>query len=123
MRQLVLCFCFLSACGDDSVGGSGGTGGPGGAGGAGGADARMSDAGQSDAFIRGDGGFPMNIGAPCDPNNPAATQQNPAPDCGTGTDWRCEAPDFFGCTPGFCARICSATNACPQATTCAHLPL
>src|SRR5262249_31318178 len=95
----------LPACGDDSA-----TGGTGGSGGSAGHDGSTPDA-SGDAFVRGDGGYPMNIGAPC----------QTASDCG-GSDYRCEQADFFGCTPGFGAPVRSDTTPCPAGTTCLHLP-
>ena len=99
MRRLVLCFGFLSACGDDSA--TGGAGG--GTGGSGGADARLPDANPNDAFIRGDGGFPMNIGAPCDPDGPGICWMLPTtcpPDDG---------PPVQACGPGApCVGRCAA---------------
>ena len=107
-RLLVLSLLILPACGDDT---QMATGGAGGTAGTGGRDATMPDA-SSDAFVRGDGGFPDNIGAPC----------MQASDCGSGTDYRCEQFDFFGCSPGFCAKVCSDTMPCASGATCAKLP-
>jgi hypothetical protein len=108
-RLLVLSLLALPACGDDTSNATGGTGGTGGTAGSAGHDANIPDA-SGDAFVRGDGGYPDNVGAPC------------GSDTECGTNGQCLQPDFF-CSTGFCTkRNCTATT-CPTGTVCATLPI
>jgi hypothetical protein len=100
-------------CGDDNnqVGGVDGAAGADGSAGADGAaiDATL-DGPTGDAFIRGDGGYPDNVGARCTVDS----------ECGAGGV--CLRPDFF-CSEGFCSKQSCTASSCPAGSVCAVLPI